>query len=63
MMKHRPFWDNAVPQKVYWLDTFKRMNSLVLLPTGTLKMCWVPLPVSVIEFHEPDSSVLLHSAP
>ena len=62
-MKHRMGRDNAAPDKVYWLDSFKRMNSLVLLPTGTLKVCWVPLPVSVIELHEPDCSVLLHSAP
>lgn len=63
LMKHRPDRNKAVPTKVYWLDSFKRMNSLVLLPTGRLKMCWVPLPESVIGLHEPDSSVLLHSAP
>ena len=47
---------------LYGLFTLSRMNRFGLPAVGTLKVCVLPLPVSVMLFQLPTERLALHSA-
>jgi hypothetical protein len=49
------------PQGPYGLVTLSRVKSVLLVLTGTLKACWLPLPVSGMECQSLACKVALHS--